>query len=37
VFHHLRLYEEGEPQGLPLPANKKPVISVSAGRLRGGG
>ncbi|KIZ04869.1 putative Protein AF-9 like protein [Monoraphidium neglectum] len=27
VFHHLRLYEEGEPQGLPLPANKKPVIS----------
>lgn len=33
LFHHLKLYEEGEPQGVPLPANKKPVISVSKGGL----
>jgi hypothetical protein len=37
LLHHLRLYEEGEPQGVPLPANKKPVISVRGWRGGGGG
>lgn len=26
--HFLRLYEDGEPQGAPLSASKKPVVSV---------
>lgn len=33
IIHHLRLYEEGEPQGGPLPANKKPVISEQVEEL----
>ena len=37
VFHFLRLYEEGEQQGIPLSANKKPVLSVSGTRRGGGG
>ncbi|KAI8468593.1 MAG: yeats-domain-containing protein [Monoraphidium minutum] len=33
VYHHLRLYEDGEVQGVPLSANKKPVVSENIEEL----